>query len=115
MARMGQQSDAEKALTRAKEAAEAEMKAFDLGPVEYARKRLTEGLLDAALTMVEIAKGTDLDSPFQDQKLRFDAAKYLLDRAFGSVSPTSGEHTSKQETPIESFLATVVTGYPADK
>ena len=101
----------EDALSRAKKIAEEEMTVMELDTVSYAKKRLKEGLLTAALTMVEIAETSDLDVPVQLQKLRFDASKYLVDRAFGSVSPTSGELTDKEEAPIETFLARCVGDY----
>lgn len=105
----------EDALTRAKQIAEQEMQVMEVDSVTYAKQRLKEGVLTAALTMVEIAESTDLDVPERVQKLRFDAAKYILDRAFGSVSPTSGEHSEKAEDPLDAFLATCVGDYPEEQ
>jgi hypothetical protein len=82
--------------------AEMEKQMRDETPVEFANRTLDEGLIDAVTAMVEICKMSS------DDKLRFAAAKYILDRAFGSTSPTSGKYADKEADPLYDFIAKVV-------
>lgn len=105
-------SEQEAAITNARiEAAEEEMRIMELTPVEYARKHLRESLTSAVTTVVEVCETTEVDSSANVQllKLRFDAAKYLIDRAFGSTSPTSGDQKEKELNPLEALLDRVMT------
>jgi hypothetical protein len=79
-----------------------EMKMFSESAAEYASRRLDEGLRNAVEAMVDLCDHTD------DDKLRFAAAKYILDRAFGSTSPTSGKYAERENDPLYDFVAKVV-------
>jgi hypothetical protein len=80
-----------------------EQKLFSESPVDFAKRRLDEALIDAVEAMYQICKFGE------DDKLRFAAAKYIMDRAFGSTSPTTGRYSEKEDDPIFNFIEKVAS------
>ena len=78
-----------------------EQKMFNETAAEFASRYLDDGLRDAAKAMVDICVRAE------DERLRFAAAKYLLDRGFGSISPTTGKYAGDDD-PLFKFIAKVV-------
>jgi len=78
-----------------------EQKMFAESPVDFAKRRLDEALTDAVEAMVQIVHMSE------DDKLRYAAAKYILDRAFGSTSPSTGRHREAEADPLYDFLGKV--------
>src|SRR5262245_47078126 len=78
--------------------ADSEQALFGESPAEYASRRLDEGLIDAIDTMCWMARFAE------DENRRFQAAKYLLDRGFGTTSPFNGKHAEKEDDPLRTLI-----------
>lgn len=81
---------------------------------ELGRKRIREAVPLAVDCIRNIMEHDAYDMTLDSSRLktRLDAAKYIIDRAFGSTSPTTGEFASKDESKIVKFLAKSVADYP---
>lgn len=74
-----------------------ERKLFDEDSVEYAHRRLDELLVYAMDKLDSLLNS-------EDEKTSFSVAKYIIDRAFGSTSPSNGKHIDKEDDPLWNFL-----------
>jgi hypothetical protein len=81
---------------------------------ELGRKRIREAVPTAVKVIRDVMEQDAFDQSLDSArlKLRFDAAKYIIDRAFGSTSPTTGEFAGEKESKITKFLAQSVVDYP---
>lgn len=81
-----------------------EQQVMELDHAQMAKKLLKESLPVVALSIIDLA--TTADNP----KLRFEAGKYIIDRAFGSTGPNAGEYAEKSDG-FDKILADCVADY----
>lgn len=82
-----------------------EREAFSESFFDQARRTLTEALPLAALELTRLAQNGDTD------KIRLDAAKYLIDRGLGPIAQSYLASAGKIDDPIKELLANVVDEY----
>lgn len=79
-----------------------EQKLFGETPEAFAKRKLDELLVDAVEELWRLCRFDE------DSKVRFAVAKYIIDRNFGSTSPTSGRYVEQQEDALMAFMEKVV-------
>lgn len=75
-----------------------EQKLYDESAAQYGVRILEEGIRHAADAMVQLCIYCE------DDKLRFAAAKYVLDRGFGSTSPNNGKYAEREDDVLAKFF-----------
>jgi hypothetical protein len=94
-------AEAEALMSKADLDSKDEMGMYGESPVEYSTRMLEQALIEAVDAMIQTCRYAE------NEKLRFEAAKYILDRGFGTTSPNGGRFADTDD-PLFKLLEKVM-------